>query len=100
MSEDTSTTIDHLLSTMEAFEIVKDKFACSEHPGEYQWCWVEKQNTANAEHIPLCFHDIQMWAKYLVSDIIIVFHTLECQFPGALIGDPPHRHFVYFTSKY
>jgi hypothetical protein len=100
MSENTSTTVDYLLSTMEAFEIVKDKFACSEHPGEYQWCWVEKQNTGNAEHIPLCFHDIQMWAKYLVSVIMIMFHTLECQFSSASIGDPPHRHFIYFASKH
>jgi hypothetical protein len=47
------------------FRAVKEKLVCAEHPGDNQWCWVDRQ-IPNADHIPLCFHDLQLWAKYLV----------------------------------
>jgi hypothetical protein len=59
----------YMISYMHEFEHVKEKLRCSEHPGEYKWCWVDPI-TSGAEHIPLCFHDIQVWAKYLVCKYI------------------------------
>jgi hypothetical protein len=47
-----------------AFQTVKEKFSCKEHPG---WCWVDPAE--NSEHIPLYSHDIELWAKYLVRQI-------------------------------
>lgn len=46
-------------------EIVKEKFRCSQHWDENEWCWVEP-NAPN-DHIPLALQDIQLWAKSLVS---------------------------------
>ena len=48
-------------------QLVKDKLACYQHPGEGQWCWVNPR-IPNAEHLPLCLHDIQLWATYLVRN--------------------------------
>jgi len=45
---------------------VKDKLACHQHPGENEWCWVDP-HTPNADHLPLCLGDVQLWATYLVS---------------------------------
>jgi hypothetical protein len=53
-----------------AFQIVKDTLSCKKHPGENTWCWVDP--AADSEHIPLCSHDIQLWAKYSVRQIYIV----------------------------
>lgn len=98
MSEGASTANARRLPLMEAFQTVKDKLACNEHPGENQWCWIDNPTTrgGDAVHIPLCLHDIQMWAQYLVG----VLSTFRRQFSYALIVDPLRRHCVHITSKY
>jgi hypothetical protein len=58
-----------MTSYMQEFEQVKEKLRCSEHQGEHMWCWVDPI-TPGAQHIPLCLHDIQLWAKYLVCESI------------------------------
>lgn len=53
------------------FQLVAEKLTCHQHPGENQWCWV-KPHPPNAGHIPLCQQDVQLWARYLVSDVAVL----------------------------
>lgn len=48
-------------------QIVKEKLACHQHPGEDTWCWVDP--LAPKPHIPLRLYDIQLWAQYLVRTL-------------------------------
>jgi len=57
---------------MKTFQLVKEKLACHEHPGETRWCWVDP-HIHHAEHIPLCLNDIQLWATYLVGTLYFRF---------------------------
>ncbi|KIM75599.1 hypothetical protein PILCRDRAFT_13514 [Piloderma croceum F 1598] len=45
--------------------LVQEHLVCPQHPGKNQWCWVDRR-THDAEHIPLCFGDIQLWTKHLL----------------------------------
>jgi hypothetical protein len=72
-------SISQTISPESQFEkelrLVKQKLTCSQHAGKSQWCWVDPK-IPNAEHIPLCLNDIQIWAKYLVCISCYLFMSL------------------------
>lgn len=70
-------TQDQLVSPWVSYanevQAVKNKLACQQH-GENSWCWV---NPFDGEHIPICLHDVQLWAQYLVRiQISSLIHDL------------------------
>jgi hypothetical protein len=82
--------IDPLVLSESLFEkelrVVKEKLVCSEHPGDNQWCWVDPQ-IPNADHTPLCLHDLQLWVKYLVCMFYLFTYHLLSDIPTAYPTD-------------